>query len=375
MSEAVLHPYRFGADALSLSCGLEGVENESTPSGDLLLLEPLPRAGVLRIAATVRVSAGTFERVLPEDERSPSPVQVAVVVRSPSSRIRAAFPLADAGDSYAGTISIQTDELYSRISLTPVLVRSTSASVRDGFATHLGAILANGRSVDVLLDEPIAPPGGYLEIEFEDFRRSPNSLRQRNADRMFAIDTEGAFPKLWLNQSIDNLEDVMRSRARRGVPRRIRDATYDTVCCQVWTALISASLTELAASADDDVSEADAVGSLLNGSSGCSTSGLPDCIPSSPIRSRRCRRCAQRLGARATVRNCLNAPLWRSRAGRDRRRRRWSNAAGERGGRVMAYLRRFVRSLTPVSLEAVLRGEERPSGAVRAASSLSRSKQ
>jgi hypothetical protein len=262
MSEAVLRPYRFGADALALSCVLEDVENETTPSGDLLLLEPLPRGGELRIAATVRVTAGTFERVLPEDERRAFPLQVAVVVRSPTSRVRTAFPLADVGDSFAGVITIPAVDLFYRVSLMPVLVRSVAASGRDGFGTHRGAILANGQSVDVLLDEPIAPPGGYLEIEFEDFSRSPNALRQRNADRMFAIDTEGPYPKLWLNQAINNLEAVMRSRARRGVPRRIRDATYDTICCQVWTALISASLTEIAASADDDVSEADAISAL-----------------------------------------------------------------------------------------------------------------
>jgi hypothetical protein len=263
MSESILRPYRFAPDALSLACSLVGVEGETTASGDLLVTQPLPDEGPLRIATTIRVAPGTIERVVGDEERSHPPVEVALMVRSASSRLRERHTLVARGEGYATEFDLPLDRLHSRVSLFPVIARTSRATnSRPGFADHLGAILATGRSIDVLLEEPVAPPGGYLDIEFEVFSESQDPLRRRNATQLFAIDLEGDFPKLWLNQGIEGFEAVMRTRARRGVPRRIRDATYDTLCCQVWTALLSASLNELADTGSEDLTVTDAIGGL-----------------------------------------------------------------------------------------------------------------
>lgn len=263
MSEAILHPYSFAGDALAMSCSLEGIEAETTASGNLLLSDELAEDSDLTIATEVRMALGTIDRVLPEHERVEPPVSIFVLVRSPSSRLRTSHRLAGEMGTFSGAIELGSDVLHSRLTLTPILARTTSSPVIfEGFAAHRGAILATGRPIDILLEEPPTPPGGYLEIQFEDFRTSPDPLRKRNAGCMYAIDTQGDFPRLWLNNAIPGFEQVVRSKARRGIPRRIRDATYDTICSQVWTALISASVGELAIALEDGLQEQEALASI-----------------------------------------------------------------------------------------------------------------
>lgn len=263
MSEAVLQPYAFGGHALSLDCSVLELEAESTASGDLLLTEQIPRGSPLEIAVTITIAPGTLERVLPAQEASEPPISIAVLARSSSSRFRAIQELAPSEDHHSGKVRFEADLLFGRVTLSPVLVRTSAASPPiEGYASHRGALLASGNPIDILLEEPSTPPGGYLDIKFEDFSVSADQLRRRNDGKLFAIDFQEDYPKIWLNSSIAGFEHIIRSSARRGIPKRIRDATYDTLCCQVWTALISASVGELASAKHEGMEDAEAVASL-----------------------------------------------------------------------------------------------------------------
>jgi hypothetical protein len=129
--------------------------------------------------------------------------------------------------------------------------RTRQGDVIPGVASHAGALLGNGDAIDILLEEPVAPPGGHLDIEYDDFRASQDPLRRRNPEALIAVDVRGDQPKLWLNSGVTNLVEIVGSRARRGANARIREATYQSIAAQVWTVLIAASVEALRAAIAD----------------------------------------------------------------------------------------------------------------------------
>ena len=263
MSQLALFPYAFAQGALTVTCEVEGVDAESRPGGALLLLDDVPVTSDLNLTLRVGIAPGTLDRVLPPDELGVPPVRVAAVIRSIPSRLRRIVDLTeDPATGFNAAIAISRASLHQSFAVSPVLMRTVARERRDGFGGHAGALLADGDPVEVLLEEPATPPGGYLDVEFEDFRESGNALRRSWSRVLVAIDVAGEFPKLWLNSGIPNLQEVLTTRARRGAKARIRDATYQSISSQVWTSLLFASLESLSSSLEDEVQDRAALDEL-----------------------------------------------------------------------------------------------------------------
>jgi hypothetical protein len=265
MSQLSLFPYRYAQGALTLTCDLVGLETESRPGGALMVLEDLPAAADLNLTIRVGVAPGTAERVVPPDEVPEPAVRVAAVVRSIPSRLRRLVDLTqdDAG-GFRAAVSLPRTALHQSFTVSPVLVRAAGRPAVDGFGCHTGSLLADGDPVQILLEEPPTPPGGYLDVEFEDFRESGSPLRRSRPKVLVAIDVTGEFPKLWLNSGIPNLQEVMNTRARRGARARIRDAMFQSVTSQVWTSLLFMSLGSLASAIEDGVDAQAALDELVD---------------------------------------------------------------------------------------------------------------
>ena len=254
MSRLALFPYPFAQGALSLNCTLPGIEAERTPSGALLILEEIPQAASLGVHLRVQVPPGTIEGLLSAEELADPPCRPAVLLRSVPSRTRRLIDLTpDGADGFEATLQLPRRELHQAFTFTPVLLRTKPGSPAGAFASHAAALLADGDPVEVLLEERPMPPGGYLDIEFEDFRQSGNPLRRAYADSLVSIDVAGEFPKLWLNSGITSFRAIMDTRARRGAAARIRDAQYQAITAQVWTSLIFTSLGALASLMEDGI--------------------------------------------------------------------------------------------------------------------------
>jgi hypothetical protein len=263
VSQQLFFPYATVHGSLDASWQLSGAEHELTASRAFRLTDDLPPSGRLTLAVESKIPEDARLTAFPEAERRAAPSQVLLVVRSGSSRIRLAATLTEAEpNTFGGSVELPGSILHGELEAFVALVRTSDGHPHAGFASHKGAILGTSEIVKVQLEEPPSPPGGHLEIAYEDFRSSPNALRRNNSDRMFALDMEAEMPKLWLNESIPELVKVTQSRARRGVPRRIRDATFDTIVVQTWTSLISSAVAALAISLTDDVEYSEAVDSL-----------------------------------------------------------------------------------------------------------------
>jgi hypothetical protein len=264
MSQLALFPYAFAQGALTVTCEIKGVEAENRPGGALLLLEDVPAAADINLRMRIGVAPGTLEQVLPQDELDAPPVRVAAVIRSIPSRLRRLVEFGEDPEAgFQAAVALPRASLHQSFAITPVLMRTVARGNLDGFGCHPGALLANGDPIEVLLEEPATPPGGYLDVEFEDFRESGNLLRRSWPRVLVAIDVAGEFPKLWLNSGIPNLREVLTTRARRGAKARVRDATYQSISSQVWTSLLFTSLESLASTSEDGVEGRTALDELV----------------------------------------------------------------------------------------------------------------
>jgi hypothetical protein len=263
VSQHVFFPYAYAPAAFDCQWSIPGLSYSTTSSGALRLDDDLPFDRALSLHVRARLAPGVFDRVLPEAERSGPPVRIALVLRSPSSRLREAVPLDEVEPGYyGGSVTLPRSRIHGEIEAFVAIVRTEDGAPHPGMASHRAAILGSSESVAIQLEEPIAPPGAYLDVDFEDFGQSANQLRRRNADQLFALDLDGEMPRLWLNEGIPEFANIMLSKARRGLPRRIRDATFDTVTVQVWTSLIATSIGSLAAVLDGELEPAEALDSI-----------------------------------------------------------------------------------------------------------------
>jgi hypothetical protein len=254
MSQIDFYPYEFAAGALTLNATIQGVETERTASGALLFLDDLPPEASLRLDLRVRIAPGTVERVTAAENRGEPEPMVAVILRSIPSRLRRLVQVDDDGsDTFSAHVDFRRSELHQNLVATPVLYRTTGGPETPGYASHAGALIGDGEPLQIFLEEPPTPPGGHLDIEFEDFRTSGDQLRRSAPDALLALDIQGDLPKLWLNSGIPNLVEIASTRARRGANARIRDALFQAVTAQVWTSLILASASALNSALRDGV--------------------------------------------------------------------------------------------------------------------------
>ena len=263
MTRTEFFPYPVAERALKLDYRLQTDHAEAEANRILAVAVPETDSVGLELAIELD-EENTYDRILPESERSVPPVEAVVVVHSISSRERRAVRLAAEADTWRGSLDLAKKDLYGQLELEPRLVRSVRGT-DAAYAIHPGALIATGEAVTVEVDEPPVRAGGYLDIRFDDFRRSGNPKRSAHPELLYLLDTDPSTPILWLNEGIDGFKPVMFAKGPRGGNLRVRDAMYDTIVSQVWTALASISITELAlviADQHENDDDSDPVGSL-----------------------------------------------------------------------------------------------------------------
>lgn len=244
MSRVEIFPYP--AEPLALELSYEYDTELLEEGGErLILAEGLPEDGELAITVRVEVADATLAKLVPASEMPSPPVALIVGVTSNSSRKRRAVPLGDVDGVWTGTVRIPKAELFGKLTLSPRLVR-TSVGTDVDYACHEGALLAAGDPVLVEVDASPAPAGGYLDIRFENFAESTSDALNQVPEQLYSLDAGRDVPILWLNSGVEGFESALSTKARRGSPRRLRDAMYDTIVSQVWTSLAAMAFTALA---------------------------------------------------------------------------------------------------------------------------------
>lgn len=252
MSRATFYPYPFAGEGLELSVRTDDERVELTET--TIDATSLRDSESLAVDFEVRGVPEALGWLIPEAEQKEPPVAVMVVARGVGARRREAIMLEPGADGgWHGRAHWPKSVLFGELELTARLLRTTGNS-EPGFARDAGSELATSAKVVLKVDEGPLKPGGYLDIQFEDFAESADAFRRSRATALYVVDTRQDRPVLWLNAGIKELRRVLQAKGPRGHNIRVRDAVFDSIVSQGWTALVTQALARVVA---DLASEAD----------------------------------------------------------------------------------------------------------------------
>ncbi len=241
------YPYRTAAGHMAFDLDLpDGVDLRRTSNGTTIVAYE-ENLDAVTLHAAVCVTDAVFDSVLPPAERADPPVDIQLVYASRESRRRSSIFLPGDG-IHEGVLTLERRDWRGTVEIRALLVRTVAASEpSSGFAVDRGAGLAWSDTRSVLFDEPRQPPGDQLEVRWEKFAESANPARRRSADNIFALETGGERPVVFLNSGIPRAVDVLGSAGTHGTKARIRDATNFMIAHQVWSSLVATALAKVAA--------------------------------------------------------------------------------------------------------------------------------
>jgi hypothetical protein len=140
------------------------------------------------------------------------------------------------------TVTLALEEFAGEIELQPLFVASKAlhdrkkSSVDQKIELMRGGILGWGDPTVVVLERARNGMNSMFEFKWTSF--STPSVEGLREDEFFAIKW-GARPVIWLNQDVENLENVLTSTANQGVVARTRDALNLTISLQALSVAIS----------------------------------------------------------------------------------------------------------------------------------------
>lgn len=179
-------------------------------------------------------------RVLPEPSNAKEDATLVVSVTCSDTRMRRAVPLQYTDGVWSGTVTIRRDEARGSVRMTPRLARTTDIPSETGASHHAtmrGAILAEGRALNLRIDPPSRDLDGVLNIVWSNFVTAENHwLRQHSGDLAF-LDQNGSPPTLYLNSQFAELKAALHSKVRSGPTAVMRNLANALFAQTAWLEL------------------------------------------------------------------------------------------------------------------------------------------
>lgn len=248
MAEQTFFPYRFAghvADLLIRDVDIDGQQQNTfiNPLARTVALRTLDAwtSGTFSVEATVPI-----ERLLalfPEDERGNPPCAMLLAVRCDATRWREGITLTPSGPGiWRGTFQLDRRRIRGHVQVSAYLVRTQSRALVPPFAGTAHVRVADSASWSVSVDREASPPGGYLNVQWDDFANSGSTTRKNHPTLLYHLDLEGNAPILWLNEGITGLKDVLSTEGTRGRVAAVRDVVFSLIANTVWMGLTVSSL-------------------------------------------------------------------------------------------------------------------------------------
>jgi hypothetical protein len=243
MSKQTFFPFRVSPGALTLQVSVVGPEGPSAPQEQIKAYQI--DSNTIDLAISVKVDESIYTKTLASAEQAAKPTRLLLLLRGSRSRMRKRIPLLPIGTT---RISLKKEEWIGTVEAQAVLVRATSnPTLPPGFARDQGALLADSKIVEILFDEPVAPPvGGLINLKWENFAESQQEFLKSQPENLFALDDVADPPVLYLNSGLEGATATLSSKATHGPVARLRDAYYATITHQVWSSLLTTALIALA---------------------------------------------------------------------------------------------------------------------------------
>lgn len=234
-------PYACERDGLAIR-GVH-VAVDETPLGELASGSALP-AGLapwdsLHLAVSLE-RREPLDGLLHPDEHAAATIKVILGVHCRSTFLSLSHPVRHSdptADKFEHVITLRRDDLQGAVTIAPNLVRDTAHAHHPGLASSKGAWLMKGEPWVLFLDELKPRHGNDLEILRKRFSEIP-SLTPADHHNWFALQFEGALPRLYLNDEHPEIMTALFDTAKRGKRAALREALYDQIGAAVWPALL-----------------------------------------------------------------------------------------------------------------------------------------
>ncbi|MEM6954544.1 MAG: hypothetical protein AAF411_13175 [Myxococcota bacterium] len=267
-------PFAFAPKGLRLSLESASVDGEviALEGGGVRIEDP--RWRTLRLTGSVSVDEQGLNTLTGSERDAPFDAATCwVVVRCAQTYWRRGYALS--APDHRFELCFQREDVAGMIELVPWLVRSTVGMGAPGFASAVGARLAGGARLRVVLHEPAERPGSFLDVRYVRFSEDP-ALRLEPW-RLYHLDTLGDAPLLRINRDHESIAEVLDARGQTGMNARLREVFYDQIARGVWAMLFMHSVEGL-----DDEGFA-----LHRWQNGVIEELLPDLFPAVQKRKRR----------------------------------------------------------------------------------------
>lgn len=254
-------PYRFADEALTLSVtdvtlGDKPFVNRIEANKRVVELQDRTDWTEGTVHLEARLPEGAAGELLPEDERGEPPWRIDAVLSCREAKWRDALtldPPERSGSPWCGELTLHREALRGTLSVRAFLVRTRDRPSRPepGFASNAGARLASSPGWKLYTDDPQAPPGEYLDIEWIDFAEELNKDSTQDIERhVYHLDFDVTPPKLYLNKRVSGLKEALDARGSHGLPPTVREVLFDSIAQTAWMTLAVSAL--LSAGSDDD---------------------------------------------------------------------------------------------------------------------------
>jgi len=241
-------PYSFARHGLELIVVALRVGEEVIDLGEaydedrrILDLKRFVGEGNLFVEAEVRgLTESLFLDTFPPRELEAPPVRLALVGQDEKGWYRVAVPMARRGETARGLLEIVPAHGTGAMSVEAVAMRTADAPLGSDvrYAGRAGMRVATSSPISLSLREIAQPPGGALDVRWEDFSGSSHPRRRARPGRIFYLEPTAEPPILWLNKGVDDLAAVLESKGTRGPRARTRDLIHQVIALPVWYALV-----------------------------------------------------------------------------------------------------------------------------------------
>ncbi|EJN57752.1 hypothetical protein [Halogranum rubrum] len=230
---------------------IDGTDTGTPPSDRLVELTGWAEWSTVTITGTVTIESSVFGDVFPteelKDDTPPARLLLVGDCRYTHDRGRVA-ELEDndggvtAGKAYEWELTMNRDNVFAQVALTPVLVRSGDGGGPPGeYAWVEGQQVADGPPATVVTDDVEEWLDGHMAVKLKPFSKS--GLPKEN---LFSLDDARVEePVLWINSEQDLVANLLTSRVPAGPKADLRDALASQLAHPVWVQLVMWTAAEL----------------------------------------------------------------------------------------------------------------------------------
>lgn len=205
------------------------------------------------LSATLPRSA--LDEILPHANAS-ADADLVVSVRCPATHSRQSIVLETTEEGqWTGDLVLNRPQIRNVVELRPALVRTKTipGAGSESVGTELGAVLAEGRAIRLVIDPSEAPIRGALDVVWEDFRESNNDWRQGHSSDLQFLDFAPGDPKLWLNSRYEKLKAALHSRQEGGVVDMLKSMGNAMLAQTAWLQLAVTAVGSIRVDAESGV--------------------------------------------------------------------------------------------------------------------------